>query len=455
MIKAVAATGQLGTGFKAETLERAAEGAAFIGCDAGSSDPGPYYLGSGASQASDLAVARDLGLMIAAGLRHGIPVLVGSAGTAGARPHLERTVALVRALAAEHGWSFTLAVVDSEVDAEVVVEAYETGRLSALPGAPTIDPASIRAASHLVAMQGPECFVDALQRGADVVVSGRASDTAIFAAVPMMRGIPAGVAFHAAKILECGAASVVERRYPDCMVAYLDEEGFTVEPPNPEMVCTPQSVASHTFYETSDPFVLLEPGGALVTTDATYTAVTDRSVRVTGSRFEQAPAYTVKLEGSTLVGFRTLVVAGVRDPVVVAQVDDFLSSAHRVIAGKVRDSLGLAPEDYHLRWNVYGRDGTLGALEPDPVVDGHEVGVLIDIVARTQEEARAIGSVAWHTALHHPVPQYSGLVSHLAFPVSPPATDAGPVYEFSINHVMRLDRPDQTYRLTLEEVGRS
>jgi hypothetical protein len=298
MIKAVAATGQLGTGFKAHTLAAAAVGADFIGCDAGSSDPGPYYLGSGQTQSSEQAVARDLELMISEGLGHGIPVLVGSAGTAGARPHLDRTVQIVRRLAEKNGWHFPLAVVDSELAPERVVAAYEAGAVTPLNGAPEISPATIRAAEHIVAMQGPECFTDALQQGAAVVVAGRSSDTSIFAAIPVMRGIPEGIAFHAAKILECGAASVVERKYPDSMVATMDGEGFTVEPPNPDMVCTPQSVASHAFYETADPFRLVEPNGTLDTTNAVYTAVSDRAVRVTGSAFEQTDDYTVK--GSTV-----------------------------------------------------------------------------------------------------------------------------------------------------------
>jgi hypothetical protein len=452
VIKAVAATGQLGTGFKAETLAHAAEGADFIGCDAGSSDPGPYYLGSGETQSSDAAVRRDLELMIAAGLRHDIPVLIGSAGTAGAGPHLARTVRIVRELAAEHGWHFPLATVDSEVSAERVVRAYREGRLSPLAGAPDLDEESIRAAGHIVAMQGPECFADALGRGAQVVVAGRTSDTAIFAALPMLRDIPPGVAFHAAKILECGAASVVERKYPDSMVAFLDPDGFTVEPPNPDMVCTPQSVASHTFYETADPFRLVEPGGTLVTTDAAYAAVSDRAVRVTGSTFEPTGDYTVKLEAASLLGYRTVVFAGVRDPLVVRQIDRFVATTNAVITGKVADSLGIAAADYRIRWNVYGRNGTLGPLEPATEVSGHEVALLIDIVAADQRTAQAIGSVAWHTALHQPIPEYSGLVSHLAFPVSPPAISAGPVYGFSLNHVLHLDDPAETYTLTVENV---
>ena len=40
----------------------------------------------------------------------------------------------------------------------------------------------------------------------------------------------------------------------------------------------------------------------------------------------------------------------------------------------------------------------------------------------------------------------------LAFPFSPPAVSVGPAYEFSINHAMKIDRPDATYSLTVEEL---
>ena len=452
MIKAVAATGQLGSGFKEHTLAAAAVGADFIGCDAGSSDPGPYYLGSGTPQASDAAVARDLELMIAAGIKNDIPVLIGSAGTAGGRPHLERTVEIVRKLAAKNGWHFPLGTIDSEISSDRVVEAYLDRKLTPLNGAPEISVESIRRAKRIVAMQGPECFIDALEQGAKVVIAGRTSDTSIFAAIPMMRGIPEAVAFHAAKILECGAASTVQRMYPDSMVAKLDHDGFTVEPPNPQMVCTPQSVASHTFYETADPFRLVEPNGTLVTSNARYTAVSDRAVRVTGSQFELTDDYTIKLEAASLVGYRTVVFAGVRDPLLVAQIDSFVATTRSVIEGKISDSLGLGKDDFQMRWSVYGQNGCLGPFEPEDHVTGHEAALLIDIIAKDQEVAQAIGSLAWHTALHQPIPEYSGLVSNLAFPMSPPGINAGPVYEFSMNHVIHVEKPSDTYALNIEQV---
>src|SRR5215212_2748569 len=103
-IRAVAATGMLGTGFSAASLDRAMEmGPHFIGADAGSSDPGPYYLGSGRPQQSRAATKLVLRLMLLAGRAAGVPVIVGSAGTAGGDPHLAFTREIVEEIAREEG----------------------------------------------------------------------------------------------------------------------------------------------------------------------------------------------------------------------------------------------------------------------------------------------------------------------------------------------------------------
>jgi len=454
-IKAVSATGQLGTGFKEASLRTAAKGAAFIAADAGSTDPGPYYLGSGQSQPSDQAVARDLRLMLEIGLEAGVPLLVGSAGTAGGRPHVARVRRLIEEIAADRGLNFALATIETELDREAVVTAWKSGRLRPLYNAPEIGEETIRSAARIVAMAGPEPFQRAIAEGAQVVLAGRSSDTSLYVAVPAMRGIPVGIAYHAAKVLECGAASVVQRLYPDSMMATLDTSGFTIEPPNPAMRCTPQSVASHTLYENGDPFLLTEPGGTLDTRLARYEAVSDRAVRVTGSQFIPAAEYTVRLEAATLRGYRTAVICGIRDPLVLRQLDSFISSSSDSIAAKAQDSLGLRREDYALTWRVYGHNGSLGRLEPEPQIGGHEIGALIDIVAPTQTAADALASLAWHTALHHPVPEYHGLVSNLAFPFSPPALSGGPVYEFTLNHALVLDDPADASEMTISQISKA
>lgn len=452
--RVVAASGQLGTGFREESLRTAlSEGADILGCDAGSTDAGPYYLGSGESLASPAAIRRDLALMMGAAVPRKIPLLIGSAGTGGGRPHLQRTVETVRDLAREQGLHLRLAVIEAELDTDDLIRWLRQRRIHPLDPAPPLTEDTLAESERVVAQMGAEPFMSALEGGADMVVAGRASDAAIFASVPLMQGCDAGAAWHAAKVVECGAAAVRQRLHPDCMVADIDGDGFVVHPPNEAMACTPHSVAAHSLYENADPHHIIEPSGVLDTSGCTYEAAGPREVRVRGSRFASKSRYDVRLEGVRHVGFRSIVVAGVRDPLVLRRLDGFLHEATTSVQDKAMRSLLLdAGTDYTLTTRVYGRDGCLGEREPCRDNVGHEVGVVVDVVAGTQESAGAVAALAWHTILHHPVPEWSGLVSNLAFPYSPPDIPAGPVYEFCCNHVLELDDPLAPFRVTMEEI---
>ena len=452
-IRAIAATGNLSTGFREETLVRAVQqGAHFIGCDAGTTDSGPYYLGSGNPRGPREGSKRNLRLMIREALNAGIPVIIGSAGHAGGTPHLNWTLEIVRELARENAWHFKLAAIDSEIPKEVLLGALRAGRIAPLCPAPELQETSIRQAERFVAMMGIEPIQSALNAGAQVVVAGRCSDVAIYAALPVLEGIPKHVAFHAGKILECGSAAVAQRFYSDCMAAELDQDGFTVEPPNPTFRCTPQSVAAHTLYENADPYHLVESGGVVDTTAAKYEATSDRAVRVSGARFIPSEKYTVKIEGAALAGYRSIVVAGIRDPLVLRQLEPFLSSLRTVVERKIEDNLKLNRDAYTLQFRVYGSNGSLGRAEPCPQVEGHEVGLIIDVVAPSQSLAADILPIVWHTGLHHPIPEQQGLISNLAFPFSPPGADMGPVYRFCANHVWQLDDPCKPFRMVIEHL---
>ncbi len=453
-VTAVAATGSLGTGYLEETLNSAVDsGADFIGCDAGSSDPGPYFLGSGEPKHSRETYVSDLRPMLRAAVERGIPLLIGSAGQAGTSSQLEWTADVVRELAKAERLHFSLALIDTEQDKGVLHAALRRGDISPLGITGPLRPEAIDQASHITAQMGAEPFEEALRSGAQVVLAGRATDTAIFAAVPRMKGLTGGPTWHAAKVLECGAACVENRKHGDSMLARISADDFVMIPPNPEMRCTPQSVAAHTLYENGDPFLLVEPGGRLDTSGATYVAEPDgRSVRVSGSTFAEKGYYDVRLEGAAPVGYRTIAIGGIRDPLVIRQIDDFLDDAVRMTRKKVARGMGLSDEEYWLNLRVYGRDGTLGSLEEKRANVGHEVGVLIEVLADTQERARGVCGVAHHTLLHHPIPEWSGLISNLAFPFSPPHIDAGLVYEFTFNHVMRLEDPLSVARITYEDV---
>jgi hypothetical protein len=455
-IRALSTTGILGTGFLEESLNLAMEARPdFIGCDAGSTDPGPYYLGSGQTQASRAATKRDLRLMLLAGRAARVPVIVGSAGTSGGDPHLAFTRSIVEEIAREDGLSFRMALIHAELDRGYIKSKLRGGRIRPLQPAPAFDEETADRAVRIVAQMGAEPFIAALEAGAEVIIAGRSSDTSIFAALPLLRGCPPGPTWHAAKILECGAASVVQRLYPDCMMAWIRDDHFDVEPPNPAMRCSPVSVVAHTLYENANPYHLLEPSGTLDTTDADYQPLSDRAVRVTGSRFVPADQYTVRLEAAEYLGHRFAVIAGIRDAVVLRQLDTFLDGLRETIAVKASTSLQLElGRDYRLHYRVYGKNGAMGPLEPHNALEGHEAGLLIEVLGRSADEARAIMNVVWHTGLHHPIPEWQGLVSNLAFPYSPPELDGGPVYRFCVNHVLELDDPGEPFGIEYVDVER-
>lgn len=450
----LAPTGQVGSGFLAESLEAGlALDPAFIGCDSGSTDAGPYKLGGGLPTFSRAACKRDLRLMLHGAKKKGIPVLIGTAGGAGGDTNLAWMRDIIEEIAREDGLHFRLGLVAAEQDKETLVAKYRAGKIRPLENAPHLDEDVIRKSEHIVAMMGIEPFLHALDNGADVVLAGRASDTSIFAAIPVRLGFPPAYAWHAAKILECGAAAAVQRFTPDGMVARIAHDGFTVEPLNPKMRCSPQSVASHSLYENGDPYILYEPSGYLDTTKSTYTAISDRAVRVQGSAFVKAQQYTVKLEGAEFAGYQSVIIAGVRDPVILDQLDSWLESLKERIRDRIDSIYG---EDmsgrYTLNIRVYGKNAVMGKLEPSNGPLPHEVGILFDVTAGTAELAHAIASTAGHMGVHHPVPEWNGLISGLAFPYAPYVMDRGAVYRFTLNHVLEIDDPLEPFRISYQDL---
>ena len=304
--------------------------------------------------------------------------------------------------------------------------------------------------AHIVGMCGIEPYVEALQNGAEVILAGRSSDTSIFSALPVMRGFNPATVWHMAKILECGAACVVLRKYPDCMFATVANDHFIVEPPNPDYRCDPVSVASHNLYENSTPYELVEPSGVLNTLHAKYEAVSDRAVRVSGSTFKPAERYTIKLEGAELAGYQSIIVGSVRDPIILRQFDSWLD-------GLVKATQGPHPRGFRAghreplpvrRAGVRQETRPWGALEPETGI-GHEVGLLFQVTAPTQELATSLMKSVGHIAVHYPVPEWSGLITSIAYPYSPPEIARGASYRFNMNHVVEPASParDVPHRL--------
>lgn len=447
-VRLLAATGMLGTGFPESSLRAGLEmGADMIGCDSGTTDGGPADLGTGHNHYSAHSYKRDLGLMLAAARSKRIPLIIGSAGGAGADANLNWARSILEEVARELRLDFRLGVIYASQDKTYLKQKLAEGKIRPLGNAPAFTDDVIDRSTNIVGMMGCEPMIRALEEGADVVLAGRASDTAIYSAVPLMRGLPAGAAWHAGKLLECGAAAVEQRTAPDCMFAHVRADGLIVRAPNAALRCTPVSVAAHSLYENGDPFRMVEPSGVLDLTDCNYEQLDERSVRVTGSRFIPADVYTVRLEGVEFVGYQTLTIAGVRDPVVIERLEDFLATAKERIARRVEYNYpSLAEDAWRVSFRVYGKNGTMGRWEPVTDARPHEVGLILESTAPTQEIANGIAAIARHQTLHNPVPQWSGMISNLAFPYGATDLARGPVYRFNMNCAVEPADPYEMFR---------
>jgi len=436
--------GMLGAGFDPVTVERGlALGADVIAVDGGSTDSGPHYLGTGKAKTTDAAVARDLRVLLRASATANIPLIVGSCGTSGADSGVDWVAGIAAGIIADEQLDLNVATIYSEQTADGLKEQLDAGRILPLPPATELTPATLESCNRIVGMMGHEPMAEALRQGANVILSGRATDTAAAAVVPLLKGMPPGPTWHAAKIVECGGQCTTNPRAGG-VFATIDTTGFTIEPLNPAAACTPISVAAHMLYETVDPYQMREPAGTIVVTDSTYAALDERRVRVEGSRFEPAEQHTIKLEGARRTGYETVSFVGIRDPHIVANIDAWADLLREVVIGRVGQTLGLTANDYAFDIRLYGHNAILENLDPDRGL-AHEIGVMLVVSATDQTTATAVAKLANPLLLHLPLPDMDHLPS-FAFATSPAEMERGAAYEFVLNHVVEVDSPTAMFR---------
>ena len=447
----VVSCGMLGYGFPLASLEAAmAAGVDLIASDAGSSDPGPYYLGSGRPFVSAAMTKRDLKLLIKAGAEADVPVIIGSAGGAGSDGQVDFLVGIAREILDELGVSRKLAVLKTELERAVVRDAIAAQRVHTFETFAPLSPNDVDEAERIVAQIGCESFYPALREKPDIVIAGRAWDVANIAALPLLLGYPRGLSLHMGKILECGGLAARPVAGSDLILGRLRDDHFIVEPTDAAKACTIDSVSAHTFYEKSDPVMLAGPGGTVDLRAVAFDQIDPRRVKVSGSAFHAAETYRVKLEGAKLEGHRHISIGGVRDPVFIRQIDALQKS----VVAQIHDfQRGIVdPASYSITFHRYGLDGVMGAWEPVKT-PAHEVGILIDVVAETPELAEIVCGMARSTLLHVGFEGRKATAGNIAFPFSPADVPAGPVYSFNIYHLMDVDEPEALARLEIARVG--
>ncbi len=448
-MRLLGASGQLGYGIPAEAFKAGvARQPDLIGCDMGSIDIGPTYLGKGEMATAPEATRRDLRRVLQAARALDVPLVIGTAGSAGASPHLDATLAMIREIAQADGLRFRMAVMRADIARPLLLEAVGSGKISSFDGMPALTADDVADAAHIVGQMGMGPFRAALEADVDVIVAGRACDTAIFASLPVVLGFPTGLAMHMAKIIECGSLCCVPGGR-DPILAELDHDGFVLESMNLERRATPTSVAAHNLYEQSDPFTMQEPDGTLDLTHARYDAVDDRRTRVSGATWRAGTQPTIKLEGACKIGERAVLLCGSADPRFIAQCKALLPKVSDLVQSLVCD--GQTP-DYTLRFRVYGIDG-VRMVVPDNEPPPGEVFIMGECIAPTRERASEVVRTCKQYLLHFGYPGRLSTAGNIAFPFTPPEVSLGPAYRFSVYHLLHVDDADALFPVGVETVG--
>lgn len=420
----------------------------FIAADSGSDDIGPVPLGSDTCASPKAWQEHDLEEMLLAARRIGVPMLIGSAGDTGTNSRVDMYVEAIRRIASRHGLAaFKIGWFYSEVDREFVRARIRSGSaIRGLDARDDLTEAELDATDRIVAMAGVHPFIRLLEEGCDVIIGGRCSDSAIFAAAALSKGYPEPQSYYLGKVLECASFCAEPYGAKETVLGEITPDAVEVTAMAPFQSCTIASVAGHAMYERSNPFHEFVAGGMLDMTNCHYAQATDRTTRVTGMEFVPAEEFRVKLEGSGKVGERFVGMAGIRDPYTIAHVDEVITWAR----AQAEERFGK--EGWELHYNVFGRDGVMGALEPLRDRPGHELCVVVQGVAPTREMAEELTMTGTRQLFYARLPEVKGTAGGVSF-VLDEVLQASPAYRWTVNHTMAVDDPLELFPTHTAMIG--
>jgi hypothetical protein len=375
-------------------------------------------------------------------------MLIGSAGDTGTNSRVDRFVDIVKELAAEHKLPpFKLGYFYSEVGKDAVRRKIVAGdAVRGLDGRPDLSLAELDATDRIVAVAGIHPYVKLLDMGADVIIGGRSSDCAIFAAPAIRRGYPPALAYFYGKIMECASFCAEPYGAKESVMGEITMDDVKVTAMLPEQRCTVASVAAHAMYERSNPYYEHFLGGHIDMRTCVYEQFDERTTRVTGPRYVAAEELRVKLEGAGKVGERCVGIVGVRDPYTISRIDDVIAWARNA----VRERFGNV--DYQLAYTVYGRDGVMGELEPLRNRPAHELCIVVQGVAPTREMAEEVCMAGSRQMFYARLPDVKGTAGGVAFLLDE-VMPASPAYRWTLNHTMRLDDPCELFPVHMTTAG--
>ena len=103
--------------------------------------------------------------MLTDGVRRGIPVVIGTAGGSGARPHVDWCEAIIREIAAEEKLTFKMGIIYADIPKARVRRHLRKGEIVPLTCVPPLTEAVLDESVNIVAPDGRRAHPEGLGRG--------------------------------------------------------------------------------------------------------------------------------------------------------------------------------------------------------------------------------------------------------------------------------------------------
>lgn len=419
----------------------------YILADSGSDDIGPVPLGSDICASPKAWQRHDLELMLLESRRIGVPMIIGSAGDTGSNSRVDMYIDMIKQIAKNHKIpKFKLAYFYSSVDKQVLIDKMKKGYIiKGLDGRKDLTLEVIEQTQNIVAVAGVHPYMKALDMGADVIIGGRSSDAAIFAAPAIRAGFSEGLSYYLGKVMECASFCAEPYGAKESIMGEITKDDVKVTALHPEQRCTVASVAGHAMYERSNPYYENFLGGRLDMTNCVYEQYDQKTCRVTGAKFVPDKQFMVKLEGSGKVGERYIGIAGVRDPYTIKNIDKVIEWCKAQIRERFGDT------GYSVYFKVFGKNGVMGDLEPVKDTKSHELCIIVEGVAPTAEAAEEVTLIGTRQIFYARLSDVKGTAGGAAF-VLDEVLRATPAYKWTMNHIMPVDDPMELFDVKIIEI---
>lgn len=420
----------------------------FVAADSGSDDIGPVPLGSDTCASPKAWQRHDLEAMLLAAREKNIPMIIGSAGDTGSNSRVDMYVRMIEEIAEEHDLSeFKIGWFYSEVSKDYIKKKIESGSsIDGLDERQALDISTLENTDRVVAMAGVHPFLALLEEGCDVIIGGRCSDSAVFAAPALHNGFPEAQSYYLGKVLECASFCAEPYGAKETVLGEVSRDSVSVTAMSPGQQCTVASVAGHAMYERANPFHEHVAGGTLDMSNCHYEQISAKTTRVTGMQFQESKEFRVKLEGSGKVGERYVGMAGVRDPYTIKNIDNVIEWARQ----QTEERFGKS--GWELHYNVFGRNGIMGDMEPLKDKPSHELLVVVQGIAPTKEMAEEVAMTGTRQLFYARLPDVKGTAGGVSF-VFDEVMQASAAYTWTVNHTMAVNDPLELFPTHTKHIG--